>query len=373
MTCRYCRKALPDGAKFCCFCGRSQEQKKHKRGNGQGSAFKRGRTWTGVRPGYQFTDDNGLHRKRPTKGGFATKKEALEWASTNTNLDTHSPKVIELWELYEQNDLKKLSSNRQTAYKIARNRLESIMGVEIHLLTLKTIQGVINDECETFYPARDCKTVLRAIYKKAMASNSSLVSVNLADFIVLPDLEEKEAKPFTEDEVKAFWKLYDKNDYFVPYVLLLCYTGMMPYELMICKKDMVNLDDCSIFGNGAKTKSRKNSEIVFPEFLRPLVEGLLNLPGDKLLHMNKDNFYKEYYACLERAVVRKLPPYSCRHTYGTEAVKLGVHPAVIQKMLRHSTTRTQERYTHLKSEDAKEAVNLLPRGSQVVDIEPAKP
>ena len=51
------------------------------------------------------------------------------------------------------------------------------------------------------------------------------------------------------------------------------------------------------FGNGAKTKSRKNSEIVFPEFLRPLVEGLLNLPGDKLLHMNKDNFYKEYYAC----------------------------------------------------------------------------
>ena len=361
MTCRYCRKALPDGAKFCCFCGRSQEQKKHKRGNGQGSAFKRGKTWTGVRPGYQFTDDNGLHRKRPTKGGFATKKEALEWASTNTNLDTHSPKVIELWELYEQNDLKKLSSNRQTAYKIARKRLEPIMGMEIHLVTLDALQDVIN-AAKTFYPARDCKTVLKALYKKALASNNGLVTKNLADFVVLPALEEKEAVPFTAEELKAFWDLYDKNDYFVGYILLLCYTGMMPAELLSCKKSMVDLDKCEIFGCGAKTKSRKKSAIVFPEILRPVVEGLLNSKGEKLIRINKDNFYAEYYACLDRAKVPHKPPYACRHTFGTEAVKLGVHPAVVQKLLRHSNQRTQERYTHLSSTEAHDALKGVARG-----------
>lgn len=112
----------------------------------------------------------------------------------------------------------------------------------------------------------------------------------------------------------------------------------------------------------AKTKSRKKSAIVYPEILRPVVESLLKSKGEKLLSINKDNFYIEFYDCLERAKVRKLPPYSCRHTYGTEAVKLGVHPAVVQKMLRHSNQRTQERYTHLTSEEAHEAVNLFARG-----------
>ena len=84
--------------------------------------------------------------------------------------------------------------------------------------------------------------------------------------------------------------------------------------------------------------------------------------GDKLIHINKDLFYEEYYACLERAGVEKKVPYSCRHTYATEAVKLGVHPAVVQKMLRHSTQKVQERYTHLSSEEAHEAAKLFSRG-----------
>ena len=362
MICRYCHKAAPDGL-YCIFCGRRQDvpRQAHKRGNGQGTAYKRGKTWTGVRAGYQFTDDEGLHRKRQTKGGFATKKDALEWASTKTTVLDHSPKLIDLWTQYEQADLPKLSKNRQTAYKIARKRLEPIIGMEIHLVTLDALQGVIN-AAKTFYPARDCKTVLKALYKKALASNSGLVTKNLADFVVLPALEEKEAVPFTADELKAFWVLYDKNDYFVGYILLLCYTGMMPAELLSCKKDMVDLDKCEIFGCGAKTKSRKKSAIVFPEILRPVVEGLLNSKGEKLIRINKDNFYTEYYACLDRAKVPHKPPYACRHTFGTEAVKLGVHPAVVQKLLRHSNQRTQERYTHLSSTEAHDALKGVARG-----------
>ena len=362
MICRYCHKTAPDGL-YCIFCGKPQEIRRqtHKRGNGQGTAVKRGNSWTGIRPGYQFTDDSGLHRKRPTKGGFRTKKEALEWASSKTVVETHSPKLIELWELYEQNDLPKLSKNRQTAYKIARKRLDTLMGTQIHLLTLEALQGAINAAI-TYYPARDCKTVLSQLYKKALASNNGLVVKNLAEYVTLPALEEAEAKPFTEEELKAFWDLYDKNDYFVGYILLLCYTGMMPAELLNCKKSMVDLDKCEIFGCGAKTKSRKKSAIVFPEILRPVVESLLKSKGEKLLSINKDNFYIEFYDCLERAKVRKLPPYSCRHTFGTEAVKLGVHPAVVQKLLRHSNQRTQERYTHLSSAEAHDALKVVSRG-----------
>ena len=362
MICRYCHKTAPDGL-YCIFCGKRQDAQRqaHKRGNGQGTAYKRGKTWTGVRAGYQFTDDEGLHRKRQTKGGFATKKDALEWASTDSTLETHSKKLIELWELYKESDLPKLSKSRQKSYRAARKRLEPLMGIEIHLVTMKQIQGVIND-CKTYYPAHDCQIVLSALYQKALASNIGLVTKNLAEFVTLPKLEEHEAVPFDADEVKAFWDLYDKHDYFVGYILLMINSGMMPAEVLACKKSMVDLNACEIFGCGAKTKSRRKSAIVFPEILRPVVEGLLSCKGEKLFSSNKENFYAEYYACLERAKVRKLPPYSCRHTFGTEAVKLGIHPAVVQKLLRHSNAKMQEKYTHLSSQDAHNALKGVSRG-----------
>ena len=90
----------------------------------------------------------------------------------------------------------------------------------------------------------------------------------------------------------------------------------------------------------------------------------------KLLTMNRDNFYEMFYEKIELAGINnpkdergahRITPYSCRHTYGTEAVKLGAHPAVIQKMLRHSNTKMQEKYTHLGSEEVHEIANMMNR------------
>lgn len=363
MICKYCHQSVAD-APFCGLCGKRQitQRTARKRGNGQGTAVRRGKTWTGFRAGYQFVDDDGLHRIRPSKGGFATKKEALEWASSTTELRDGSPKLIELWTLYEENQLEKLSANRQVAYKIARQKLSPLMGRQIHTLTLAELQNTVNKACPSFYPARDCKTVLKALYKLAMTDNSSLVRINLADAIVLPKLEEKDATPFSSEELSKLWDLYDQHDYFVPYILLMCYTGMMPIELLTCKKAFVDTEKQEIFGCGAKTKTRKKSAIVYPDILRPVVGVIMAGDGDKLIHMNKDNFYTEFYACLDRAGVEKHVPYSCRHTFGTEAVKLGVHPAVVQKMLRHSSQKTQERYTHLSTEDVHTALEGISRG-----------
>ena len=361
MICRYCHQSVVD-APFCGLCGRRQEilRAGKKRGNGQGTALKRGKTWTGIRPGYRFSDENGFHRVRPSKGGFATKKEALEWASSSVEIREGSPKLIELWEQYKTSELPKLSANRQSAYKTARKKLEPLMGREIHTLTLAELQDLINEKCPTYYTARDVKTILKAMYKRAMVD--SIIQKNIADFIVLPKMEEHEATPFTPEELTKLWNIYDTKDYFVPYILLMCYTGMMPAELLACKKEFVDTEKREIVGCGAKTKVRKKSAIVYPAIMEPVVAAIMNGTGEKLIHINKDFFYDEFYACLERAGVEKKVPYSCRHTYATEAVKLGVHPAVVQKMLRHSTQKVQERYTHLSSQEAHDAAELFARG-----------
>ena len=374
MICVKCGKTAPDGP-YCALCGAPQQRTRntHRRGNGQGSAYKRGKTWTGVAVGYCYTDgDLQLRRKRPTKGGFRTKGEALAWAVSYAGDSTKPmPKLIELWEGWSANDMTRLSKDKQTAYTIARTRLEPIMGRRIDTLTVDELQAVINDTCETYYPARDCKTLLSHLYKRAMASNANAgrVSLNLSRFLVLPENREAEAQPFTQAEVRTLWGLWEGGYTFAGYILVLIYTGMMPVELLTCTVPMIDFTAREIHGCGRKTKHRREAAIVFPDFLAPVLEKLTEGKKGKLIPINRDNFYKQYYDALERAGVRRLPPYSCRHTYGTEAVKLAVPPAVIAQMLRHSNTRMQERYTHLGTDEAHAAANkLVPlRGLQMVD------
>lgn len=370
MVCIKCRREVVD-APYCCMCGAPQSppaRRAGKRGNGLGTAYKRGKTWTGVAPGYSYTvkADDGTQkmiRRRPTKGGFPTKRDALLWASSYEDKgEAESPKLIDLWTGYSENDMTKLSKAKQTSYRIARRRLEPIISRRIDSLTLDQLQSVLNTQCTSYYTAKDVRDLLSNLYKRAMASNENRgkVSLNLAGFLVLPELEEKEAEPFTQDEVKKLWDAYEGGDVFVGYILLLLYTGMMPVELFDCKKDMIDLERCEIYGCGHKTKRRKVSAIVFPDFIKPILQDMIDrVPSDKLLRMNRDNFYKAYHASLAAAGVRDLPPYSCRHTYGTEAVKLAVQPAVIAQMLRHASTKTQERYTHLGTEEAHDAANRL--------------
>lgn len=371
MICVKCKREVEDGA-FCSQCGAKQERKPRsapKRPNGTGSAYKRGKTWTGRAAGYSYSVKNPdgtmqQIRKRPTKGGFKTRTEALTWANTyNEAVTATSPTLATLWEGYSTGELRKLSKDKVTAYKKARERLEPLMGRKIETLTVKDLQDCVDSAATSHYTARDCKTVLSKLYQRAMAERKA--EVNLAKFIVLPDLEEQEAEPFTETEVTALWKAYDGGNVFIGYILLMIYTGMMPGELVACQRCMIDFEKCEIWGCGKKTAKRKKEiPIVFPSFLTPLLETLMEQPrsreeDDRLLPMDRWTFYDRYHKTLQELGVRDLPPYSCRHTYGTEAVKGNNSPEVVRQMLRHATIYMQQRYTHLTPEAAHAAAEKL--------------
>ena len=85
MQCIKCSAELPAGAIFCPFCGKKQTASEKKRStrsrpNGTGSAYRRGKTWEcAVVLGYAVQDDGKVKTIRRTKGGFRTKKEAMEY------------------------------------------------------------------------------------------------------------------------------------------------------------------------------------------------------------------------------------------------------------------------------------------------------
>ena len=231
-------------------------------------------------------------------------------------------------------------------------------------MTINQLQACIDEKAPTYYPAKDMKTVLSHLLKRAVAEGN--VRANLADFIRLPPLEEKEMQPFTEEELHKLWNAYGTGDRITGFILLMVYSGMMPGELLSLKEEMIQWDKSEIIGCGLKTKKRKQMPIVFPDMIAPVLSNLASTSKSRagyMVGLNKDKFYEEYHAALKRAGVRDLPPYSCRHTTATALALGNIAPSVIQEVMRHTKFATTQRYIHPDSASSHAAINTLGKGN----------
>lgn len=367
MQCIKCGVDLPDGAVFCHMCGRKQtppapkRQRTKARGNGTGTAYKRGKTWTArIVLGYYVGDDGKRHARTANRGGFATKKEALDYIP-KLKAEAESSATLTLsgyWEFYEAKKLPELSRDKQTAYRIAWRRWAALATRKLEDLKIETLQAAMDEAATTYYTARDMKNLMSHFYKHGLANQT--VSVNLAQYLQLPPANASEQEPFNAEELDLLWKDFAAGNTFTGYILLMIYTGMMPGELLQARKEHIDWDGKQIRGAGLKTATRRAAPIVLADVILPVLRVLVDTsPGEKLIHINKDNFYREYYATLDRIGTRRLPPYSCRHTTGTDLAKAAVPAFTIQKIMRHAKITTTQHYTHMDATDALSGVNAL--------------
>lgn len=365
MICKKCKKDVPDG-RYCIACGADQSASKktrpRTRPNGTGTAYKRGSTWTAqVTVGIKRDPDTGrVQQVRRTKGGFKTKREALEFCQQLANAAMPKKHVTfgDLWEQYEKTKYRQLSTSKQCSYRTALKRIGDMIYTRIDAVTIADLQGLVDGL--TFYCAQDIKSILRHMYRIAMMQGWT--SRDLSEYIVLPPKNETERTPFSDEEIRAIWRGYDGGDTWAGYILLMIYTGMMPGELLHCRKDMIHLDSHQIVGAGLKTAERKARPIVIADFLMPVVQALIDYTGDAplLCDTYKKAFYKKYYDCLDRCGCRRLTPYSCRHTTATAcAVGAKIAPSVIQRIMRHAKLSTTQLYIHPDESAVLDAINTL--------------
>ena len=351
---------------YCNICGKKQTTapKRHSTKtmpNGTGTVYRRGKTWMcSVVIGYAVDNDGKCRAIRPTKGGFRTKKEAMEYLPTLRNAPQKvTPALMDLWGRYKNSKkYQHLSESRKEKYEIAWKKLESIWFWKIDALTTFDLQNVVDSNAETYYPARDLKDLLSKLYQVALPDE--FVTVNLAEYIELPEKNAKQQQAFTQEEIGKLWNDYSAGNWWTGYILLMIYTGMMPGELLDSRKEHIDWESKQIVGAGKKTEKRRETPIVLADFIIPVLADLCeHTSGEKLIRINKDKFYEVYYAALERSGCRKLTPYSCRHTAASTLALESIPPSVIQKIMRHARFSSTEKYIHISIDPMLDAVNKL--------------
>ena len=340
--------------------------KPKSRGNGQGTAYRRGRSWQArVVVGWKLIGDP--PHKCPiyrTKDGFRTRREALEYCPSlkaqAVGQRAAAPALSEYWATYSAKDMAQLSESKQCAYKIAWDKLSSLQLRRVDTLTVSDLRRVVEEKAPTYYPARDMKVLLGHLFD--LAGADGWVNRDLPDYIILPSIEEKERLPFSDIEQAALWKAYESGCRDAAIPLIMIYTGMMPGELRRLTVDMIDYEARQIVGVGMKTKVRKAAAVYLPGDIIPLLQDAAAGKTGLVFDCSETAFYARYYAALDAANVRRLTPYSCRHTTATAlAINENIAPQTVRKIMRWSTTRMLDRYAHPTDTDANEAIDTLKR------------
>jgi len=369
MICPKCKRSSQEDAIFCPYCGKkivtTKKARVKTRGNGTGTAFKRGSTWTAqvVYDRVVVAEDKPLKKLTRSKGGFKTREEALRYCPTLKNgpqKPVLAPTLLHYWEAYKNGPYEALSASKKQAYRTAWGKLEKIHDTRVDQLTVKALQDLVAEKCSSYYTSRDCRTLLVNLFRIAAAEG--YVRQEIPTFIQLPALVEKEQVPFSETEQAALWKRYEDGDLRAAVPLLMIYTGMMPGEAMKLKVSQIDIDSRRIRGAGIKTKVRKQTDIVLADQIIPLVQDLIDhaQKSGYIWKQDEQLWYSEYHAALKSAKCRDLPPYSCRHTTATAlAVSENIAPQTVRKVMRWSTARMLDRYAHPDQNDALNAVNAI--------------
>ena len=333
------------------------------RGNGTGTAYKRGTTWTArVVAGWKLVGDP--PHKCPqylTRGGFKRKKDALDYCRTllsSMQRPSDAPTLEHYWDAFKIGKYATLSASKQTAYTIAWNKLKTLWQRHIDAITVPELQTLLAMKAPTYYPARDIKILLGHLY--TIAAAEGWVNHTLPDLLTLPALNESEREPFTDKEQKALWKAWEHGCTDAAIPLIMIYTGLMTGEMRRLRTDMINYDTKQIIGVGLKTKVRKAATVYLPTAIIPILQDISADRVGLLWPCSEDEFYRRYYAALETAGTRRLTPYSCRHTTATAlAVTENIAPSTVKKLMRWSTTRMLDRYAHPDDQDLTAAIDLL--------------
>lgn len=373
MNCRKCKKEIEDESKFCNWCGAKQvyEKSSKRRGNGQGCAYRMpdGRWVAEVTLGYDWVD--GKHkRKKATKFGFATKKDALAYIPQLQQTVTETDKSIKFKDLYKKwidGHTAKVTKATIDNYKSAYKYYQPIYYVEVSKLKTEHIQKCIDDCPHGRRTKENMKAVGTCVFRLAMQLD--IVDRNYAEYVYIPKEEKNERLAFSTDQIQTMWdKVFEVPA--LKYVLLLCYTGMRLGEMLGAKTENYNAKE-GYFITGSKTEAGKDRTITISPKIMPFWDDFGK--GEYLFFADKkpptEKKFREdtFYPALQLVgmdVVQAdgshlYTPHCCRHTFATMMKNVDAPTTDKQKLIGHSKFEMTAKYTHTDIDSLKKITDNL--------------
>lgn len=357
MECIKCKCVLPEGALFCHLCGKKQvpEKRKHrKRANGSGSIYKlqgtRKKPWAASR--------NGIFL-----GSFATYAEAqkaLERTTDDDIGDRYNLTFAQIYELWQPVHAREVSKSQMSCYATAFNQSKILHGRKFRSLRKSDFEAVVLSLENAGKSRSTCEKVKQLFGQLAKwAMDEGIVNQNHSKHVKTTAEQKTTKRAFTDDELKRIKAATSRAR---DVALILIATGARTIELF-----NVPLEDCyeDYFIAGSKAKKGQPAirrVIAISEIGRVAYSHILHEArssgGKRLIDGysgNKDsnNFRKRDFAeLMEEIGCVDMTPYSCRHTFSTRAVKAGVTPQALSRMMGHTDIKTADKhYTHLDTED----------------------
>lgn len=316
-----------------------------KRGNGQGTAIKTGKTYRAVLKHYE----NGkLYQK--TKRGFKTKKAALEWCALNSSWAVTDAAISfkDVYKEWSAAHYPTISNKRQQQYKHVFEVSKSLHDLRMKDIGVRHFQAVLNTQKNT----HATRKMFRQVYSMMSdyAIRAGYISTNYAKLCELPPETKPIKRAFTAGEIAKMEKLYaETKNLAAGAALIMIYTGMRWGEISTVKPENIHLDEGYLIG-GIKTEAGKHGEIVLIDHIKPIVSELM-IPVNRIGKINTEPFRHAYNAMQDELGIPRHTVHECRHTTATLLAKAGVQPAIITDIMRHTSYAQTMDYTHTGRED----------------------
>lgn len=316
-----------------------------KRGNGQGTAIKTGKTWRAV---IQHYEDGRRYQK--TKRGFKTKKAALEWCAVNSSWAVTDAAVsfADVYKEWSASHYPTISEKRQKQYTHVFEVSKSLHDMRMKDIGVRHYQAQLNTQRNT----NAVRKMFRQVYSMMSdyAIRAGYVTTNYAKLCELPPETKPIKRAFNTAEIEKMEEYYaTTGNLAAGAALIMIYTGMRWGEISTILPQNIHLDEGYLIG-GIKTDAGKHGEIILIEHIRPFVRELM-IPVNRIGKLSSEGFRKAYNAMQEKLGIDRHTVHECRHTTATMLAKAGVQPAVISDIMRHTSYSQTMDYTHTGRED----------------------
>lgn len=233
--------------------------------------------------------------------------------------------------------------------------VQSIRGRHIRAL-FDSPYKTVNDE--KIYASPSTMVVLKSTMNQlcAYAVERDLMQRNYAkDVNITNSHQEKHHKSFSEVEMEILWAL-SEGDKYAKIIIMQCYMGWRPSEILSIKRENINLTEMTITG-GSKTNAGKNRIVPIHSKVQNIVlEFLAESDGSEWLFpspvkMDQHIVYNTYSKFFENIMKHDgfesgHLPHDCRKQFVTMAKNANVDEYALKRIIGHAITdMTEEVYT----------------------------